>query len=733
MVVFWFLAAMALLSVAATEAARHLCRQPAGPPRALAAVVVGWSWMTVGTELLGSLGQLRPIPLTLWAASGLILGLGWRWFHPAPAGPAKEGSAGRVEVAATASLALLVWASTRLGLISLLFPVKVVSDGPIYHLYFAARWWKAARIFPVASPFGEVGATYFWANGDLWFAWLMTFGDGDLLAKVGQVPFFVVAGLAAFALARESGAGVSASMIASAWFCSVGPFLIYAFEPNVDVIFVAGYLLAVYFFLRYARGTDGGASLALGALAAGLAMGTKPTGIVFIPPLLVLVALAVWLREDRYRARAGRLGLLVLGTALTMGYWPLKNAILTGNPLYPIHVGFGGRAWLPGWFEPKVMERSPYFLPIGDWRAFVDILLAVLDPRMLPVWSLAIVGAWKMGRDRASARWVGMVSALAVANVLLYWVAIPYRTQQRFMLQALGLATVPLAVLLDRSWWSRGLGAALLAVHLLTPQVWPVAAREPEIPWDQDARIPNISPAPIVLPAEILSFRPSTMKPEARHRLGPLAGLGIGSALVAACWARWVHRPGVSRGSIALAGSVALVAYGAWTMNGPSRLRLPPFPEYINGWMDLEMRSGPDGVRVAYAGIKIPYYLMGGRLQNEVRYVNVDEHRDWLMHDYHRAAGGLGLPTLWDNPFPGWDRLRPDYRSWLANLRAERIQILVVAKVNPREGAHNVADREWFPIERRWADSHPEVFQPLYGVAEQDPQIRLYGIRPENE
>ena len=44
---------------------------------------------------------------------------------------------------------------------SLLLAVKVVSDGPIYHLYFAARWWKAGRLILVAAPFGENAATYF--------------------------------------------------------------------------------------------------------------------------------------------------------------------------------------------------------------------------------------------------------------------------------------------------------------------------------------------------------------------------------------------------------------------------------------------------------------------------------------------------------------------------------------------------------------------------------------------
>ena len=63
----------------------------------------------------------------------------------------------------------------------------------------------------------------------------------------------------------------------------------------------------------------------------------------------------------------------------------------------------------------------------------------------------------------------------------------------------------------------------------------------------------------------------------------------------------------------------------------------PPFDFYL-GWQQLEAASGPRGSRVAYAGTNIPYYLFGKDLRNEVRYVNVDRHRDWLLHDYHRQA-----------------------------------------------------------------------------------------------
>ena len=105
--------------------------------------------------------------------------------------------------------------------------------------------------------------------------------------------------------------------------------------------------------------------------------------------------------------------------------------------------------------------------------------------------------------------------------------------------------------------------------------------------------------------------------------------------------------------------------------------------------------------------------------------MNVDAHPDWLMHDYHRAALDRKEPS-WPNSRPGWDRAHPNFQAWLSNLKAQQIQLLVVTRANSGEGPHNVADSEGFPIERLWADSHPELFEPLYGPKQKDPFFRLY-------
>jgi hypothetical protein len=656
------------------------------------------------------------------------------------------------------SLGLLLWAGVETLAPSLFLPVKVVSDGPIYHLYFAARWWKAGAVFPIAAPFGESAAPYFPANGDLWFTWLMFSAGGDALARIGQAPFWVMAGIASYGLARRLGASEGSSLIAVTWFLSSTPLLLFSFEPNVDTIFIAGYLTACFFFLRFAMGDDGWPSLLLGGLAAGLALGTKAVGVVFVPPLLLWPLASILglgrrsgddSPERSLRFRLGLVVVLVLATLATSAAWFLRNLFLTGNPLYPLEIRLLGQTIAPGWYDAEAMRTSKYYLPVGDWRSLVDILLAILDPRLAPFWLIAVLIVLivpgrllrKRSDEDASRKNnltpLRILVLLAVANVALYWLLIPYRTQQRFMLQAIGLAVPALALGFDAGRLARCLGAALVAIHLLTPASWPFVGPRDLIPWDLSPLIPNAIDPPVRIFGQVARLRSATAGATSEPIRSLIASSVMGLTAIGIAWL-W-RRPASSQRKIGrriaatVATSILLLGSGAllwlpWSLTERQRF-YALFPDYYLGWMNFDVAAGPSGARVAYAGTNLPYYLLGVGLRNEVQYVNIDEHRDWLLHDYHRLAALEGQGT-WPDTRPGWDRLHPDYKAWLANLDAERIQLLVVARANPDEGRINPADPEGFPIERQWAESHPERFRPVYGTAERDPEFRVYRVLP---
>jgi hypothetical protein len=459
--------------------------------------------------------------------------------------------------------------------------------------------------------------------------------------------------------------------------------------------------------------------------------------VVFVPPLTLLCIGAAVSREPTARRKVWGALLAGLSPLVVAGFWYGRNMWMTGNPLYPLHLEAFGRVWLEGWYGPEVMPMSQYYLPVTEWRALIDTLHAVTDARLAPFWLAAMLGAWAWRRRESHPldRCVWLLSALSTLNIALYWLAIPYRTQQRFMLQALGLAAVPLSRLFERSRILTALGVMLLAIHLVTDQTWLVAAPGTEPPWDLSPMVPNSFTGLLKIPHDPATVLALLADPAGRLGLAAAVGLGMLAIASALGWSKVKGLAAPAPLALALLGTAGLVGLHAAAVSpwdGDVRSRFyARFPDYYKGWIETERLAGIEGSRIAYAGTNLPYYLFGTGLRNEVQYVNINANRSWLPHDYHRAATlAKGAAATWDHPRPGWDRIEADYDAWLANLRAEGVSLLVVTRANPVEGPLNIADAEGFPIERVWAEAHPERFRCIYGPMQGDPLYRLYRLVP---
>ncbi|MFM7128932.1 MAG: hypothetical protein ACKO0V_06200, partial [bacterium] len=466
---------------------------------------------------------------------------------------------------------------------------------------------------------------------------------------------------------------------------TLSPLALFTFEPNVDTIFSAWFIASVLFYItcdikRRNTISDQFALkllLAHSLLAAGLAWGTKAPGIVFIPPWVafVLIYELTMIRNGKEKLSKQ----ILLKKAFCMAavavapvvFWWVRNAIATGNPLYPLPVDVAGTTLFEGWYGTAVMKQSPYYLPMSEYGALADILLSVLDPRLAWLYPLSIfIVFYSLARNRSiENRWNCILVAFGLLTIALYWFLVPYRTQQRFFLHGLALFAPAMAITIGRLPGLGCFSTALVAIHLFSPMGWPFLPPVGEPPWDFSRFVPNRMPG-LVPSGEILARLLS-----GDLRAVALIAFGGGVAIATAC-----------RGKSAVAGFVlCLIAFNAacfledmnFEKTGRGK-RFPIFRDYERAWAAFDKAVGDKPTRTAYSGTNLAVYLMGRHLQNHVEYINCNSHTNWMPHDYHleQPAG----KRRWPNPRPTWERLETSYEAWLANLNQKRIEFIVVAR-----------------------------------------------------
>src|SRR5690606_19064905 len=145
-------------------------------------------------------------------------------------------------------------------------------------------------------------------------------------------------------------------------------------------------------------------------------------------------------------------GMLVLGVACG-GWWYVRNAVQTGNPLFPLLVELGGYTLFDGAYDQSD-------LPSGEQREDPRGLLALFMPRvpserglraalfLLPYALGAVVTLLRAVREPAARRaaLLGVVLPAWIGFAIVAWSPFGY---PRFALPAHALATLALVPLLD--------------------------------------------------------------------------------------------------------------------------------------------------------------------------------------------------------------------------------------------------------------------------------------------
>lgn len=408
----------------------------------VAALVIGLSYVVVVLEVLGTVGLLvPPAPLlatVLVAAATARLVPASEPAGPWPPRPDRSVAPllrtwpGRTLLAGVAAAGL----TTAAPVVESVVNWRPRFDALASHLPVLAQMVQrdSTWFFPYASP--VLFSAHYPANAELVAAWLVVPLDRDFLVQLGSVPGLVLTIAATALLARVLGARPWAALAAALLMPGSPRALVELVATNMQDLQAAGAAVAVLAVAarrwhhpeRPVR-----PDLVLAGLAAGLAVGTRYGAALLVAPGLVLLVVpslaarataldgaGAWTGWVRRWPRLVRPSLVaVAATALTGGYFYVRNQVFGGSPLYPESVP---------WHEVVATERInfPYissYLELGwapaDWRRALGYIWRYDGPLWLVITGAALLlplGALRAGRRSVPAiAWSLVPAALALA------------------------------------------------------------------------------------------------------------------------------------------------------------------------------------------------------------------------------------------------------------------------------------------------------------------------------
>ncbi|HOO57301.1 MAG TPA: hypothetical protein PLN69_10785 [bacterium] len=647
------------------------------------------------------------------------------------------------------------------------------TDAFLDHLFFPAEWLKSGSIFIVHTLSPDQATSYYPANGELAYLWLMLPLHDDLLVGLLEPVSLFIAIAAAYRIGIRAGlhhhpaaAAATAAGLSPVTFNQLHQF-------GIELFFAAFFLAAVSFLLPEKDTEISIPETAAAGLAAGIAAGSKYLGVIFIVLLLPLLFCGT---ADR-KKRVASIAVFTATAFLTGAFWYLRNLFITGSPFYPLGLELFGINIFDGAYGRAAMFNSYLHVDTSSLLAFYESVIIsgfgvwfVMGLSVILVVTVLKKGGGN-GRTVLSATGIFVLGALLISinssgafDQSFGSESFRFHAMKKYPLAAaLPAAILFLSMIILRimtpgeKWFSRyaiGLGPVILIIF------WYVN------PYN------TLNNTRFIIPGIFLIFIFSALLLE---KSGWKTGWWLlVPGAVAGCWkplGRTVNFWLDSFNSIngtgwtadafvpALAG-IIFFGLGIATVyilikSKPARAVIPfmlfaaslgiftalksdhmlrhRYDWYAGhylarSWKSLSRIKEP--VSIAYSGNCAPYGLYGNMLKNRVVYVNTDGRSGFAFHDYEKESRGrTPAPRLQssvglNHVFRG----NGSFESWYAGLREERINLLVVSREidfgqKLREEEIKAAEQEslptgippnsFLPQETLWALGHPDKFRLL--------------------
>jgi hypothetical protein len=251
-------------------------------------------------------------------------------------------------------------------------------DSNSYHLPVPLQWLHLQSLTEALSHqviYGRLGLEKFANPGDGHLVMTLPLAIGwDLLACLVQLPFALLAAWAVFWMAKSAGASRGAALLAAFAFAAAPIVANQAAVPVLDLATAALTLAATAILLSVAEASGPPpAAIALAGLAVGLALGTKTTAWSHLPLVALALLASSWLRTASWRTLLSRAALFATTAALPSALWYVRNAVLFGNPMYPLRIRLMGvtliegttAELMSGYWEDRIGMHSRW-----EWLSF---------------------------------------------------------------------------------------------------------------------------------------------------------------------------------------------------------------------------------------------------------------------------------------------------------------------------------------------------------------------------
>lgn len=545
-------------------------------------------------------------------------------------------------------------------------------DSLNYHFAFPVEWLKHANLVNPITINDDPAPTYYPINGSLYYLWLMIPLRNVFLADLGQLPFFILAAIAVYAISRKLGIRKNYSFYAACLFCIIPNFFKQLQVAYVDVM-VAGLFLSAVAFIFLLNKKFNASPVLFFALSLGLLLGTKTAAL----PYASILFIAFLVLCCRNIQKAYLLILAIVIIAVLGGFSYIRNLLEVGNPFYPLNYKLAGRVIFKG-----VMDMATFgaHFKTGDYcigkllfheGLGAQTLIFVL-PSVFLALPIALIKRRKLDFN---------LCFFLILPILLYLAfnyLIPLKNA-RYLYPFLGV----------------GIIAGFYAIESLNIKELPIKVI---VALCGLASMSELAKRQELTVGIIVTFIVFFLGPVLFKRLN---------------WRKFSSRPAVIIFGILVAVIVLIGLNKYYEKNEFHRYK--KMVKYSGFWPDAAkawewLDENTDWDNIAYVGRPVAFPLYGKGFKNNVYYVSVNITDPARLEYFPKGhySWGYDFVSLHKNlEENGNYRQDASYEAWLGNLLRRKADLLFVYSL------HQTKDL-LFPIEDSWAKANPQRLNLLF-------------------